>query len=52
MTTTSSSELLTFAQAAARLGVGVLDVRRLVRTEQCPVVRDGRRVPPYIPQLG
>ena len=38
MTTTSSSELLTFAQAAARLGVGVLDVRRLVRTEQCPVV--------------
>ena len=42
--TANSPELLTFAQAARRLGVGVLDVRRLVRTEQCPVVRDGRRV--------
>ena len=37
-------ELFTFAEAAERLGVGVLDVRRMVRTEQCPVVRDGRRV--------
>jgi excisionase family DNA binding protein len=40
----TTTELLTFAQAAERLGVGVLDVRRMVRTEQCPVVRDGRRV--------
>ena len=35
----TTRELLTFAEAAERLGVGVL-----VRTEQCPVVRDGRRV--------
>ena len=40
----TTRELLTFAEAAERLGVGVLDVRRMVRTEQCPVVRDGRRV--------
>ena len=40
----TTTELLTFAQAAERLGVGVLDARRMVRTEQCPVVRDGRRV--------
>jgi hypothetical protein len=31
--TNTTSELLTFAQAAARLNLGVLDVRR---TEQCP----------------
>jgi excisionase family DNA binding protein len=37
-------ELLTFAQAADRLNVGVLTVRSWVRTEQCTVVRDGRRV--------
>ena len=37
-------ELLTVGQAAQRLGVGVLTVRAWVRTEQCPVVRDGRRV--------
>jgi excisionase family DNA binding protein len=36
--------LLTFAQAAERLGVGVLTIRQWVRTEQCPVVRDGRKV--------
>jgi excisionase family DNA binding protein len=35
-------QTLTFAQAADRLGVGVLTVRQWVRTEQCPVVRDGR----------
>jgi excisionase family DNA binding protein len=40
----NSQELLTFAEAAQRLGVGVLTVRQWVRTEQCPVVRDGRRV--------
>jgi hypothetical protein len=39
---TVSSELLTFAQAAQRLGIGVLDIRRIVRAEQIPVVRDGR----------
>lgn len=39
-----SGELLTFAQVATRLGVGVLTVRQWVRTEQCPVVRDGRKV--------
>jgi excisionase family DNA binding protein len=37
-------ELLTFAQAAERLGVDVWTIRRWVRTEQCPVVCDGRRV--------
>jgi hypothetical protein len=29
------------AQATQRLNVGVLTVRQWVRTEQCPVVRDG-----------
>jgi excisionase family DNA binding protein len=45
---TGPAELLTFTQAAQRLGVGVLDIRRMVRTEQIPTVRDGRgrvRVP-------
>jgi len=41
--TTTSPELLTHAEAAARLNLGMLDVRRLVRTEQCPVVLDSRR---------
>ena len=38
---------LTFAQAAAALGVHADDVRRWVRTEQCPVVMVGRarRIP-------
>lgn len=38
---------LTPGQVAARLGVGVVDVRRWVRTEQCPTVRVGRarRIP-------
>ena len=44
MTTNITSELLTFAQAAERLGVGVLTIRSWVRTDHCPVVRDGRRV--------
>jgi excisionase family DNA binding protein len=35
---------LTLAQVADRLGVGVHDVQRWVRTEQCPVIRDGRKV--------
>ncbi|MDV3136757.1 helix-turn-helix domain-containing protein [Mycobacterium sp. 29Ha] len=38
------TDLLTFAQAAARLGVHPDDVRRWARTEQCPVVRIGRKV--------
>jgi len=32
---------LTFGQVAARLGIGVQDVKRWVRTEQCPTVRVG-----------
>jgi excisionase family DNA binding protein len=36
------NELLTFPEVAQRLGVGVLDIRRLVRTEQIPTVRDSR----------
>lgn len=39
-----TTDLLTFGQAASRLGVDVQTVRRWVRTEQCPVVRDGRKV--------
>lgn len=35
---------LTFGQAAARLGVDVTTVRRWVRSEQCPVTREGRAV--------
>ena len=38
----TSGELLTFAQAAARLNLGVLDIRRMVRAEQIPMVLDGR----------
>lgn len=34
---------LTFGAAAARLGVDVNVVRRWARTEQCPVIVDGRR---------
>ena len=42
--TTATTDLLTFAQTAERLGVDMLTVRQWVRTEQCPVVRDGRKV--------
>lgn len=35
---------LTFGQAARRLGVDVSVIRRWARTEQCPVVREGRAV--------
>jgi len=35
---------LTFAQAAQRLGCDVNLIRRWVRAEQVPVIRDGRRV--------
>lgn len=35
---------LTFGQAAARLGVDVQQIRRWVRHEDCPTVRDGRKV--------
>jgi excisionase family DNA binding protein len=40
-------DLLTFATAARLLGVHPDDVRRWVRTEQCPVVAAGRarRIP-------
>jgi excisionase family DNA binding protein len=37
-----AGELLTFTQAAQVLGVDVQTVRRWVRTEQCPTVRDHR----------
>jgi hypothetical protein len=40
-----NTDLLTFAQAAERLGVGVLTIRQWVRTEQCPVVGDVRNHP-------
>lgn len=36
--------LLTFTQAAQRLGVHADDVAQWARTEQCPTVRDGRKV--------
>lgn len=36
--------LLTPAQAAQRLGVHTDDIRRWIKTEQCPVVKDGRKV--------
>jgi excisionase family DNA binding protein len=42
--TTPLPDLLTFTRVAEHLGVGVQDVRRWVRTEQCPTVREGRRV--------
>ncbi|WP_079681723.1 helix-turn-helix domain-containing protein [Mycobacteroides abscessus] len=42
--TVNTPALLTFGQVAQRLGVEVQTVRRWVRTEQCPVVREGRRV--------
>ena len=42
MTTTATA--LTFGQAAQRLGEDVQTIRRWVRNEQCPTVRDGRRV--------
>ena len=48
MTTNTSGELLTYTQAAQRLNLGVLDIRRLFRTEQCPTVLDSsgrRRIP-------
>jgi excisionase family DNA binding protein len=35
---------LTFGEVAARFGVDVVQVRRWVRTEQCPTIREGRRV--------
>ncbi|WP_094357629.1 MerR family transcriptional regulator [Mycobacterium marinum] len=35
---------LTFGEVAARFGVDAPQVKRLVRTEQCPTIRDGRRV--------
>lgn len=42
--TTHPTHLLTFGQAADRLGVEVTTIRRWVRSEQAPVVRDGRKV--------
>ena len=42
--TNTTAELLTFAQAAQRLNVGVLTVRSWVRIDRCPVVRDDGRM--------
>jgi excisionase family DNA binding protein len=42
--TTPPENTMTFGQVAARLGVEVTTIRRWVRTEQCPTLRDGRRV--------
>ena len=39
----SIQKLLTFGQAADRLGVDVTQVRRWVRGETCPVIIDGRK---------
>lgn len=39
----TTPQLLTFGQAADLLGIDVTTVRRWVRTEQCPTVRDGRK---------
>ncbi|WP_204806761.1 helix-turn-helix domain-containing protein [Mycobacterium riyadhense] len=39
----STGDLLTFAEAAQRLGVHTDDIRRWVRTEQCPVIHVGRK---------
>lgn len=39
-----TAEPLTLSEVPQRLGVGVLTVRSGVRTEQCPVIRDGRKV--------
>jgi excisionase family DNA binding protein len=46
-TPATSAAGYTFAQAAALLGVGVLDIRRNVRAERIPTVRVGRatRIP-------
>ena len=42
-TVPDNPDLLTFAETAARLGVGGLTVREwFARTGRCPVVRDGR----------
>lgn len=41
---TDTPELLTLAEVAECLGVEVLSMRNGSRTEQCPVVRDGRAV--------
>lgn len=35
---------LTFGETARRLGVDVQTIRRWARTEQCPVIREGRAV--------
>jgi len=40
----TATDALTFGQAAQRLGEDVQTIRRWVRNEQCPTVRDGRRV--------
>lgn len=40
----SSERGLTLGEAARRLGEDVNTVRRWVRAEQCPVIRDGRKI--------
>ena len=39
-----NASALTFGQAAAAIGVDVGTIRRWARTEQCPTIRDGRRL--------
>ena len=40
--TSSPDQLLTYSEAAARIGIGARDVARLVRTEQLGYVLDAR----------
>lgn len=35
---------LTLVQVAQRLGLGALEVRRMLRTEQMPVIQEGRKM--------
>lgn len=35
---------LTLAQVAQRLSMGALEVKRMIRTEQMPVIRQGRKM--------
>jgi excisionase family DNA binding protein len=44
MNDTNPTETLTLAQTAGLLGLGAMEIRRLVRTEQLPVIREGRKI--------
>ena len=50
--TTTSPELLTYAQAAQRVNLGVLDVRPPGPHRAVPGRAGLPRPPPYTPQLG